>query len=168
LRELKFQGISYSNTAKAAADVAQWNDVTKAALASPLAAELYGLQCLKEHLEDSRDNVTVFVTVAREPEEPEGGKILTTILFTVRNIPAALYKALGGFATNNVNMLKLESYIPGGVSARAQFFITFEGSPKDPSVQLALEELKFYCENVSIIGVYPADPERYKAYGQKK
>jgi prephenate dehydratase len=165
LHKLKLHPNSYSNTAKAAADVAQWNDPAKAAIASPLAAELYGLKCLKEHIEDQKDNVTVFVAISCEPDYPAPGgkeKVLTTLLFTVRNIPAALYKALGGFATNSVNIIKLESYIPGGVSAGAQFFITFEGHPEDKLVTLALEELKFFCDKVMIIGVYPADPERYK------
>ncbi|HEU5046767.1 MAG TPA: prephenate dehydratase [Rickettsiales bacterium] len=163
LRKLGLEPHSYSNTAKAAADVAQWNDPSKAAIASTLAAELYGLQCLKEHIEDSKDNVTVFVTLAREPVELDTAtKVLTTMLFTVRNIPAALYKALGGFATNSINMIKLESYIPGGISAAAQFFLTVEGHPDDRLMRLALEELKFFCEEVSIIGVYNADAERYK------
>lgn len=163
LRELRLEPHNYSNTAKAASDVAVWNDPSKAAVASPLAAELYGLVCLKEHIEDAKDNVTVFVTLARESVEPEpDGKILTTIIFAVRNIPAALYKSLGGFATNKVNIIKLESYIPGGVSTAAQFFLTFEGHPKERLVQLALEELGFFCEKVGIIGIYNADPERYK------
>ena len=165
LQKLKLHPNSYSNTAKAAADVAEWNDPAKAAIASPLAAELYGLVCLKEHIEDAKDNVTVFVAISRELDYPPVGgkeKVLTTLLFTARNIPAALYKSLGGFATNGVNIIKLESYIPGGVSAAAQFFVTFEGHPEDRLVKLAMEELKFFCEKVTIIGVYPADPERYK------
>lgn len=164
LRDMKLNANTYSNTAKAAADVAQWNDVTRAAIASPLAAELYGLQCLKEHIEDAKDNVTVFVAISREQGEvdAENEKMLTTLLFTVRNIPAALYKALGGFATNNVNIIKLESYIPGGVSTGAQFFLTFEGHPGERLVKLALEELAFFCEKVTVIGVYPADSARYK------
>lgn len=164
LRELKLNPNNYSNTAKAAADVAQWNDPTKAAIASTLAAELYGLACLKEHIEDAHDNVTVFVGISRTAvnPDPDKEKILTTLLFTVRNIPAALYKSLGGFATNAINIIKLESYIPGGVSAGAQFFLTFEGHPQQRLVQLALEELNFFCERVSVIGVYAADPQRYK------
>ncbi len=164
LRELKLTPHTYSNTATAAADVAEWKDPGKAAIASALAAELYGLVNLKEHIEDSSDNVTVFVAISREPIDPDPvkEKVLTTLLFTIRNIPAALYKSLGGFATNGVNILKLESYIPGGTSASAQFFLTFEGHPKDPMVELALEELKFFCKKVTVLGVYPADPVRYK------
>lgn len=164
LRELKLTTHTYSNTAAAAADIAQWNDPTKAAVASQLAAELYGLQNLKPHIEDAKDNVTVFVAVAREPidPDPEKEKVLTTLLYTIRNLPAALYKSLGGFATNNVNIIKLESYIPGGVSSSAQFFLTFEGHPKQRNVQLALEELGFFCKKVTVLGIYPADPVRYK------
>ena len=154
----------HSNTAVAASDVAKWNDPTKAAIASPLAGELYGLSVLREHMQDSDNNVTVFVIIAREPVDPDAdaGRVLTTLLFTVRNIPAALYKSLGGFATNNVNILKLESYIPGGAAREsAQFFLTFEGHPSQRSVQIALEELGFYCRKVTVLGVYPADPARF-------
>jgi prephenate dehydratase len=165
LRQLKLTTHTYSNTAQAAADVAKWNDPAKAAIASPLAAELYGLSVLKEHMQDSDNNITVFIIIAREPIDPEiqeGSRVLTTLLFSVRNIPAALYKSLGGFATNNVNILKLESYIPGGASRdSAQFFLTCEGHPSQRPVQLALEELGFYCKKVTVLGVYPADPARF-------
>lgn len=164
LREMKLATHSYSSTAQAAADVAQWNDKTKAAIASPLAAELYGLSVLKEHMQDADDNVTVFIIIAREPvdPDPEKNRVLTTLLYTVRNIPAALYKSLGGFATNGVNILKLESYIPGGASREAaQFFLTCEGHPRDQGVKNALEELGFYCRKVQVLGVYPADPARF-------
>lgn len=164
IRELGLTAHTYSNTAAAAADVAKWNDPTKAAIASPLAGELYGLTVLREHMQDSDNNVTVFVIIAREPVDPnpDTGRVLTTLLFTVRNIPSALYKSLGGFATNNVNILKLESYIPGG-SAKdsAQFFLTLEGHPSQKSVQNALEELGFFCKKVTVLGVYPADPARF-------
>jgi len=166
LRELNLTTThAYASTAAAAADVAKWNDPSKAAVASALAGELYGLVNLKPHIEDAKDNVTVFVTIAREPvdPDPEKEKVLTTLLFSIRNIPAALYKSLGGFATNGVNILKLESYIPGGVSNAAQFFLTFEGHPKERAVQLTLEELGFFCKKVTVLGVYPADPARYKA-----
>lgn len=164
LRELKLTPHTYASTADAAADVAKWNDPSKAAVASALAGELYGLATLKDHIEDSKENVTVFVAIAREPidPDPEKEKVLTTLLFTVRNIPAALYKALGGFATNGVNILKLESYIPGGrKQGEAQFFLTLEGHPRDRMVQLALEELGFFCKKVSVLGVYAADEARY-------
>lgn len=165
LRELGVAAHPYSNTAQAAADVAQWNDKTKAAVCSPLAAELYGLSVLREHLQDSDGNTTVFVVIAREPVDPDPEKtarVLTTLLFTVRNIPAALYKALGGFATNNVNILKLESYIPGGgTQESAQFFLICEGHPRQLHVQHTLEELHFFCKQVRVLGVYPADPARF-------
>lgn len=164
LRELGFATHTYSNTAAAAADVASWNDVSKAAIASPLAGELYGLATLREHMQDSDNNVTVFIIIAREPvdPDPQQGRILTTLLFTVRNLPAALYKSLGGFATNNVNILKLESYIPSGAARdSAQFYLTMEGHPSQQPVQLALEELGFFCKRVTLLGVYPADVKRF-------
>jgi len=165
LREMGLTTHTYSNTAAAAADVAKWNDPTKAAIASPLAGELYGLTVLREHMQDSDNNVTVFIIIAREPidPEPDAGRIMTTLLFTIRNIPAALYKSLGGFATNGVNILKLESYIPGGsMRDSAQFFLTLEGHPRERKVQLALEELGFFCRKVTVLGVYPADPKRFE------
>jgi len=164
LREMGLTTHTYSNTAAAAADVAKWNDPTKAAIASPLAGELYGLTVLREHMQDSDRNVTVFIIISREPTDPEpdSGRILTTLLFTVRNLPAALYKSLGGFATNGVNILKLESYIPGGAARdAAQFYLTLEGHPNQKNVQLALEELGFFCKKVTVLGVYPADPTRF-------
>lgn len=165
IRELGYTPHTHSSTAQAAADVAHWNDASKAAIASPLAGELYGLTVLKEHMQDAEHNVTVFIIIAREPIDPapDAGQILTTLLFAIRNIPAALYKALGGFATNGVNILKLESYIPGGASREAaQFFLTFEGHPSERSVQMALEELGFFCKKVRVLGVYPADPKRFE------
>ena len=163
LRELNLSTQSYSNTAQAASDVAKWNDKTKAALGSRLAAELYGLEIIKENMHDADDNFTVFVAIAKEPKEitADDKHVISTVLFTIRNIPSALYKALGGFATNGVNMIKLESYIPGGVSSTAQFYITFEGNPDERNVQRALEELGFFCKKVQVLGVYPADPARY-------
>jgi prephenate dehydratase len=164
IRKLGLVPQAHSNTAAAAADVARWNDPTKAAIASPLAAELYGLSVLQEHVQDAPDNVTLFVIIAREPVDPqprEGDLILTSVIFTIRNIPAALYKALGGFATNGVNMLKLESYIPAGQrNEAAQFFLTVAGHPSQPGLKQALEELGFFCKKVQVLGVYPADPSR--------
>lgn len=164
LREMKLTTHTYSNTAQAAADVAKWNDASKAAISSPLAAELYGLKILKEHLQDADNNTTVFIQIARNPIEPKDtdGKIITTLLYTIRNMPAALYKSLGGFATNGVNIVKLESYIAGGTRKdAAQFFLTFEGHPRDKNVQNALEELGFYCKKVTVLGVYLADKARF-------
>lgn len=163
IRTLGYEKQTHSNTATAARDVADWKDPSKAAICSALAAELYGLKVIKDRMHDADDNVTVFVAFAKEPLDavPEDERTITTLLFTARNIPAALYKCLGGFATNHVNMLKLESYIPGGTSAQAQFFITFEGSPEDRPVQLALEELGFFSKQVKVLGVYPADERRF-------
>ena len=167
-RSLKTMAVNihnYMDTALAARDVGQWNDPSRAALASELAGERYGLKNIRPNMEDSRDNTTVFVTIAKQPADldPREKPVITSLLFSVRNIPAALYKALGGFATNAVNLIKLESYIPVGVSPQtAKFFITFEGHTGDRSVQLALEELDFYCENITILGEYYAAPERFK------
>lgn len=168
IRALGVESHTYANTAIAARDVAGWGDAAKAAIASPLAAELYGLTVLKTHFQDADDNMTVFVILAREPldlQPEDGGRVLTTLLFTIRNIPAALYKALGGFATNGVNIVKLESYIPGGKSEAAhnasQFFLSFEGHPAERRVQNALEELGFFTRKVRVLGVYPADPARF-------
>lgn len=155
----------HDNTATAAKDVGAWKDKSKAAICSQLAGELYGLTKLAEKINDAEDNETVFVVMANEPVDPnpEDGMVLTSLFFTLRNIPAALYKSLGGFATNHVNMIKLESYIRGsGARDQAQFFMTFEGSPRQRDVQLAIEELGFFTHRVNVLGVYPADKERYK------
>ncbi len=162
ITEHQFTTHIHDNTATAARDVAAWKDSGKAAICSALAGELYQLERLAEAIQDAEDNETLFVVLAKEPVdlEPEDGAALTSIFFTVRNIPAALYKALGGFATNGVNMLKLESYIRSGVSNSAQFFMTFEGHPRERSVQLALEELGFFTNKVNLLGVYLADPAR--------
>lgn len=155
----------HDNTATAARDVAQWKDKTKAAICSALAGELYQLTRLAESIQDAEDNETLFIVLAKDAIDPDpaDGLVLTSLLFAVRNIPAALYKAMGGFATNNVNITKLESYIRGaGLRESAQFFMTFEGSPHDRAVQLALEELGFFTNKVTVLGVYPADPSRNK------
>ena len=162
LRKMNLTAHVHSNTAVAARDIKEWNDPTKAALCSPLAAELYGLQVMKEHMEDVSTNTTVFVKVARQPLDiPESeGNLLTSVLFTLRNIPAGLYKALGGFATNGVNMIKLESYMHDTLAATAQFFVTFSGHPSQQAVKNALEELQFFTESYTLLGTYPAAPER--------
>lgn len=162
LREHHLETHPHSNTAVAAKDVAAWKDKAKAAIASDLAAELYGLEIVARNIEEAEENVTVFVLVAREPvdPEPEEGHTLTSLLFELRNIPAALYKSLGGFATNGVNLVKLESYIRGGGSTESQFFVTFEGHPSEPRVKRALEELGFFSRRTKVLGVYLADPKR--------
>ncbi len=164
IRELNLTAHAHSNTATAAEDIAKWNDPAKAAICSPLAAELYGLTVLKPHMQDANDNHTVFIALSREPADMEEGEgtVITTLLYTIRNIPSALYKSLGGFATNNVNIIKLESYIPGGAKREAaQFFLSFEGNPNDHHVKLALEELGFFTKKVQVLGVYHAHPNRY-------
>ena len=164
LRKLGMKITEFSNTAEAAKFVAASKDKTKAAICSKAAADLYGLQILEENLQDSgNDNVTVFVVISREARlvDQKIAPTITTLLFTIRNIPGALYKSLGGFATNGVSMLKLESYIPGGVSKQAQFFISIEGHPQQKNVALALEELGFFSQNVKLLGVYYADKARF-------
>ncbi len=163
LKEMKLQPMSYSNTAYAAKDVADWKDKSKAALSSNLAAELYGLDVLKANMEDAKDNSTLFLVFSKEAIDPDPAKerlVITSMMFTTRNIPAGLYKALGGFATNNVNIIKLESYIPEGESESAQFFISFEGSPREKHVQRAIEELGFFTRKTKLLGVYPAHKNR--------
>lgn len=155
----------HDNTATAARDVAQWGDKSKAAICSELAGELYQLTKLADNIQDAEDNETLFVVLSKETVDPDPaeGMVLTSLFFSLRNIPAALYKSLGGFATNNVNMIKLESYIRAGANSSAQFFMTFEGHPRERSVQLAIEELGFFTQKVNLLGVYPADRRRKKA-----
>jgi prephenate dehydratase len=137
-------------------------DPSIAAIASALAAEIYGLDILKADIEDESHNMTRFLIMAREPDDaPHGsGPVVTTFVFRVRNVPAALYKALGGFATNGVNMTKLESYQLGGSFSATQFYSDIEGHPEERSVRLALEELRFFTSTLTILGVYPASPLR--------
>jgi prephenate dehydratase len=151
------------NTALAAKALAELADKTRGALASELAAEVYGLEILKRNAEDHPSNQTIFIALSKEPLDIEpADNVVTTLIFTIRNIPAALYKSLGGFATNGVNMLKLESYIPGGKSDMADFYISFQGHPKERNVQLALEELGFFTRKVKLLGVYEGDEQRFK------
>jgi len=162
---LKAHGITgrvSSDNARAAREVAQAGDPTRAALASELAAEIYGLDVLARHIEDQANNTTRFLVMSREPDLARrgGGEMITTFTFRVRNIPAALYKALGGFATNGVNMTKLESYMVGGSFTATEFYADIEGHPEDRNVALALEELSYFTSTHNILGVYPADPRR--------
>jgi prephenate dehydratase len=164
MHKMKIISHPYSDTAQAAKDIAEMDDPTKGAIASFLAAEVYGLKIIKKKVEDKNDNSTLFVTISKKPinPDPEKEKVLTSLVFIARNIPAALFKALGGFATNKINLLKLESYIPGKKKELAKFFVTFEGHPKERLVKLALQELQFFCENVTILGTYPADKSRFE------
>ncbi len=153
------------DTAGAARQVAEWGDVTRAALAPKLAAELYGLNILAENVDDEAHNTTRFVVLSREPDdaEPGDGPVITTFIFRVRNVPAALYKALGGFATNNVNMTKLESYQTEGTFNATMFFADIDGHPVERPVQLALEELSFFSTEIKLLGTYPSSPYRKEA-----
>lgn len=149
--------MSYADTAGAAAYVAECKRPELAALAPPMAAELYGLRIVESAVEDAHDNTTRFVLLAREPRDPaglEGAQAMTTFIFEVKNVPAALYKALGCFATNGVNMTKLESYQKGASFAATRFYADIEGAPGDPRVDSALEELAFHCNSVRLLGSY--------------
>ena len=154
--------LSYADTAGAAAYVADLGDPSLAAIAPKIAAELYGLEAIDDNVEDAHDNTTRFVMLAREPL-PAGsvaGPALTTFVFEVKNIPAALYKALGGFATNGVNMTKLESYQRGASFAATAFFADIVGAPGDPAVDRSLEELAFHCKELTVLGTYPLERVR--------
>ena len=157
LRENAIKGQVSPDNARAARDVAAWGDRSKAALASELAGEIYGLDVLARHIEDSDTNTTRFLIMAREPDlRRRADHMMTTFVFRVRNIPAALYKAMGGFATNGVNMTKLESYMVDGSFTATQFYADIEGHPEDENVKLALEELAYFTSFLKILGTYPA------------
>jgi len=162
IRELKLTPMITGDTAGAAREVAEWADPTRACLSPPLAASIYGLQTLRTGVEDEEHNTTRFVILSRSPGAAAagGGPIVTSFVFKVRNLPAALYKALGGFATNGVNMTKLESYMVDGEFTATQFLAEVDGHPDDPGLALALEELRFFTTEVTILGVYPASPFR--------
>ncbi len=149
-----------ADTAGSAQIVARTGDRTLAALASELAGEIYGLEVLARHIEDQSNNTTRFLVMSPEPRPAPPGDVLTSFVFRVRNIPAALYKALGGFATNGVNMIKLESYMIGGHFTATQFYADIEGHPDDAPVARALEELGYFTTHLQILGVYPVHPYR--------
>jgi prephenate dehydratase len=158
IRKLGVKPIVAADTAGSARDIAERGDRTVAAIASRLAAEIYGLDILAEDVEDESHNTTRFVVLAREEKwAPQGSAplIITTFVFRVRNLPAALYKALGGFATNGVNMTKLESYMVDGNFFATQFYADVEGHPLDRGLAFAIEELKFFSREFRIVGVYP-------------
>ncbi len=162
LKELDLAPVVQADTAGAAEQVAGWNSVEDAAIASSLAAELFGLRVLRANVEDAAHNTTRFYVCARRgvPPPPTTPDLMTTFIFRVRNVPAALYKALGGFATNGVNMTKLESYMVGGQFTATQFLCDVDGHPEQPGLQRALEELGFFSRETRILGVYPAAPAR--------
>ncbi len=161
LRENKWAVHNWYDTAGSAKHVAELADKSVAAIASNLAAEFYGLKILKPDIEDEHHNATRFLIMSREDERaPNVGKVVTSFVFQVKNVPAALYKAMGGFATNGVNMTKLESYQLGGSFNATQFYADIKGHPDDPAVNRALEELAFHTARHKIMGVYPAHPYR--------
>ncbi len=162
IRELGLKAVVHADTAGAAADVARRGDPTQAAIASELAGQIYGLVSLRADVADNANNTTRFVIMQREPYDPDpaAGPVLTSFVFRVRSVPAALYKALGGFATNGVNIVKLESYMVDAWFTVAQFYAEIEGHPDQRSVRLAMEELGFFSREVKILGVYPANPFR--------
>jgi prephenate dehydratase len=150
--------MSYADTAGAAAFVQEQGDPAACAIAPRIAAELYGLKIVAEKVEDAADNTTRFVMLAKTPLDPAelaGRPAITTFIFEVRNVPAALYKALGAFATNGVNMTKLESYQVGASFAATTFYTDIEGAPGDPRIDQAMEELAFHCKYVRPLGSYP-------------
>ena len=155
--------VTGADTAGSAQHVAQVNDPELAALASELAGDIYGLDIIARHIEDHDKNTTRFLIMSRDIDLKRRGKIgmVTSFVFRVRNIPAALYKAMGGFATNGVNMTKLESYMVDGSFTATQFYAEIEGHPDDRNVQLAMEELDYFTDKISLLGVYPADPRRH-------
>ena len=163
LRQHNLKLVTGADTAGSARHVAEMGDPKLAALASELAGEIYGLEVLARHIEDRSNNTTRFLLMSREMDLKRRGNdgMMTSFVFRVRNIPAALYKAMGGFATNGVNMTKLESYMVDGVFSATQFYADIEGHPDDANVQRALEELRYFTSSMALLGVYPADPMRH-------
>jgi prephenate dehydratase len=161
IRALGLKAEIAADTAGAAAEVALRGDKSVAAIASELAGKVYGLVSLKKNIEDAGHNTTRFLVMApKEKRAPDKGLVVTTFVFRVRNVPAALYKALGGFATNGVNMTKLESYMVAGRFTATQFYADVEGHPNQRNLKLALEELDFFTDELKILGVYPGHPFR--------
>ena len=167
IREHGLKPVIAGDTAGAAREVAELGDPTQAAISPPLAAEIYGLDILAEDVEDEDHNTTRFVVLSRDLVEapPGNGPVVTSFIFNVRNLPAALYKALGGFATNGVNMTKLESYMVGGEFTATQFLAEVDGHPEDVGLKRALEELAFFTTDITVLGVYPAAPFRAEVSG---
>ncbi|HYD97864.1 MAG TPA: prephenate dehydratase [Alphaproteobacteria bacterium] len=165
LRGLGLTPVAASNTAVAAQELAASGARDTAAIASALAGRIYGLEVLRPNIEDHHGNTTRFLVMQREAQVPAlgAGPVLTSFVFRVRSVPAALYKALGGFATNGVNIVKLESYLVDGHFTQAQFYAEVEGHPEERPLRLALEELNFFANPVTILGVYPVSPFRAQA-----
>ncbi len=163
IAEHGFETLNWADNAAGAREVARLNDPAEGALASEIAASIYGLDVLARNIEDNDRNTTRFLIMAREPDLTRRGDLgmITSFVFRVRNIPAALYKALGGFATNGVNMTKLESYMVGGAFTATQFYCEVEGHPEDPGLRLAFEELNYFTDMVRVMGVYPQARKRH-------
>ena len=164
IKRLGLKRVNHADNAGAADEIARLGDPVVAAIASTLAGKIYGLKSLQSNIEDADHNTTRFVVLAKKPvrQKRGSGPLVTSFVFRVRNVPAALYKAMGGFATNGVNMTKLESYMVGGSFNATQFYADVEGHPDDPGVRLALDELAFFSHEVRLLGTYPADPFRKK------
>jgi prephenate dehydratase len=164
LKKLNLKAIVAADTAGSARQVAEMQDITRAAIAPRLAAKVYGLKILAEDIQDEDHNTTRFIILSREQRDAMqgSGPVMTSFVFRVRNVPAALYKALGGFATNSVNMVKLESYMMEGQFTATQFYADVEGHPDDLPLKRALEELEFFSKELRILGTYPAHPYRAK------
>jgi prephenate dehydratase len=161
IAELGLEPVVQFDTAGAAALVAEWNRPDEAAIASELAAELHGLDILRRNVEDAAHNTTRFYVCALDPEPgPPGPGLMTTLVFRVRNVPAALYKALGGFATHGVNMTRIESYMQDGIFSATMFLLDLDGHPADPALSGALAELGFFSDSLQILGTYPRSPFR--------
>ncbi|MCA0964281.1 prephenate dehydratase [Salipiger bermudensis] len=162
LEKYGIKGEAAADSAGAAAELAESGVRDEGVLASDLAAETYGLEILAQHIEDHAHNTTRFLIMGKEADLTRRGThgMMTTFIFEVRNIPAALYKAMGGFATNGINMTKLESYMVNGSFTATQFYADIEGHPDDPAVQRALDELGYFTNRLEILGVYPRDPRR--------
>jgi prephenate dehydratase len=162
IRKLGLKAVVAGDTAGSAREVAEAKDPTRAALAPRLAADVYGLKVLAEDVEDEAHNTTRFIILSKEPHwaAPRNGPTITSFVFRVRNLPAALYKALGGFATNGVNMTKLESYMIEGQFFATQFYAEVEGHPEDINLKRALHELEFFSRELHVLGVFPAHPFR--------
>jgi prephenate dehydratase len=163
LKKLGVQTEAVGDTAGAARSLSQHPDPTKAAIAPALAAEIYGLDILAKDIEDERHNTTRFLVMTADKAPPAPAftaRCITSFCFRVKNLPAALYKAMGGFATNGVNMTKLESYMEGGAFTATFFYAEVDGRPEDRGLALALEELAFFTDRIEILGVFPADPFR--------
>lgn len=163
LKAHQIKALSRIDTAKSCERIVEMQDKTRAAIASKLAAEIYGLNILASNIENDGNNTTRFLIMGKEKQMPkdDGSKFITSLVFKVKNIPAALYKTLGGFATNGVNITKLESYVIGGNFVSAQFYVEIEAHPESREFKLALEELKFYSESIHFLGTYKAHPRRY-------